>query len=85
MKRAMAVAVILSVGFGAGMLARDRFAGRAAEAQEAERGPRTRFQVSAVAVEKGGYVVFVVNQENGDLWRHEGGQAGYIKVAGPIK
>lgn len=85
MKRAMAVAAILAVGFGAGMLARDLTGGRPAEAQEAERGTRARFQVSAVGGEKGGYAVFVVNQENGDLWRHDSSQAGYVKVAGPIK
>jgi hypothetical protein len=84
--RALFGIVVLGVGIAAGMLARDLWPGRPAEAQDAGRPIQyIRFQVTSVPREKGDYSVFVVNQENGDLWRHDSTQAGYVKAAGPIK
>lgn len=83
--RALVAAAALVIGVAAGMLVRDLLHGRAAEAQETARPVHIRFQATAVPREKGECAVFVVNQENGDLWRHDGGSAGFVKVAGPIK
>jgi hypothetical protein len=77
---------VLCIGIAAGLLIRDLLPGRPAEAQDASRPIQyIRFQVTGVPREKGEYSVFVVNQENGDLWRHDSTQAGYVKAAGPIK
>jgi hypothetical protein len=84
--RALLGVTLLSVGIMAGLLVRDFLPGRPAEAQEAARPIQyVRFQVTSVPREKGEFSVFVVNQENGDLWRHDSTVAGYVKAAGPIK
>jgi len=83
--RAWVAAVALVAGVVAGMLARDLLHGRTAEAQEPARAIHIRFQATAVPRDKGECSVFVVNQENGDLWRHDSAAAGFVKVAGPIK
>ncbi len=83
--RAFVAGIALIAGIAAGMLARDLLHGRTAEAQEPARSIHIRFQATGVPREKGEYSVFVVNQENGDLWRHDSTQAGYVKAAGPIK
>jgi len=83
--RALVAAAALAIGVAAGMLIRDLLPGQAVEAQETPRVIHIRFQAAAVPREKGEVAVFVVNQENGDLWRHDGGTSGYVKAAGPIK
>lgn len=84
--RALFGIALLSVGVAAGLLIRDLLPGRPAEAQEAARPIQyIRFQVTSVPRANGEFSVFVVNQENGDLWRHDSTQAGYVKAAGPIK
>ncbi len=83
-KRILVSAAALAVGAGAWIMARDLARGAIAEAQDAPR-ERARFQATAVQREKGECFVFVVNQENGDLWRYDSTAAGYVKVAGPIK
>lgn len=43
-----------------------------------------KWQISAIPV-NGGYNVFMVNQETGEVYWHQGKGDGFLKIAGPVK
>lgn len=43
-----------------------------------------KWQISAIPI-NGGYNVFMVNQETGEVCWHQGKGDGFLKIAGPIK
>ena len=44
-----------------------------------------KWQISAVAQGESRYCVFMVNQETGEVYKHDSQSGGFAKVAGPIK
>ncbi len=44
-----------------------------------------KWQITAVPTGAGGYTVFMVNQETGEVYKHSANSEGFAKVAGPPK
>jgi hypothetical protein len=43
-----------------------------------------KWQISAIPINNG-YNVFMVNQETGEVYWHQGKGDGFLKIAGPVK
>jgi len=61
-------------------LHRDAVARDGAAAQGA-----ARWQITAVPGANNGFVVFMVNQETGEVYKHSANSEGFAKIAGPVK
>ena len=61
-------------------LHRDAAARDGAAAQAA-----AKWQITAVPAGNNGFIVFMVNQETGELYKHTANSEGFAKIAGPPK
>ena len=44
-----------------------------------------KWQITAVPTTNNGFIVFMVNQETGEVYKHGANSDGFAKIAGPIK